>query len=48
MEELLASNMEKDRVLQYTSAGTHRDDLTFKLGEHPIKKWGLKVSKRVF
>ncbi len=48
MEELLASNLEKDRVLQYTSAGTHRDDLTFKLGEHPIKKVGSQGQQKSF
>ena len=30
MQDLLAENEAKDRVLQYTSSGTHRDDLVFR------------------
>ena len=37
-KQLLEQNLDKDRVLQYTSTGTHKDDLIFKLKEHPLKK----------
>jgi len=48
MAQLLEENLEKDRVLQYTSAGPHRDDLTFKLGDHPIKKIGSQGQQKSF
>jgi len=35
---LLEFSFEKDRILQYTSIGVHRDDLIFQLNEHPLKK----------
>ena len=48
MDELLTENESKDRVLQYTSAGTHRDDLVFHLGEHPIKRVGSQGQQKSF
>ncbi len=35
---LLNENLVKDRVLQYTNTGIHKDDLSFLLSEHPLKK----------
>ena len=37
MMSLLGSNLQKDRVLQRTSAGIHRDDLLFQLQHQPFK-----------
>ncbi|MBD0375105.1 MAG: DNA replication/repair protein RecF [Flavisolibacter sp.] len=37
MEELLQLNRQKDLVMQRTTAGTHRDDLIFNIGNHPFK-----------
>jgi DNA replication and repair protein RecF len=48
MQDLLAENEAKDRVLQYTSSGTHRDDLVFHLGEHPIKRVGSQGQQKSF
>ena len=48
MSDLLAENESKDRVLQYTSSGTHRDDLVFHLGEHPIKRVGSQGQQKSF
>lgn len=36
-EELLAGNRQKDLTLQRTTAGIHRDDLTFNLGQQSFK-----------
>jgi DNA replication and repair protein RecF len=36
---LLQENINKDRVLHYTSVGTHKDDLSFEIDGHPIKIW---------
>ncbi len=46
--ELLKSTSEKDRILQYTSAGTHRDDLVFKLGQYSIRKFGSQGQQKTF
>ena len=48
MIDLLTENESKDRVLQYTSSGTHRDDLVFHLGEHPIKRVGSQGQQKSF
>lgn len=37
MEELLAYNRQKDLIVQRSSGGIHKDDLSFKLGEQPFK-----------
>ncbi len=47
-EELLKETLEKDRVLQYTSAGVHRDDLVFEIDGHPIKKVGSQGQQKSF
>ncbi|WP_158976166.1 DNA replication/repair protein RecF [Cellulophaga sp. L1A9] len=46
--DLLEKNIEKDRALQYTSVGIHKDDLNFDLGEHPIKKFGSQGQQKSF
>lgn len=45
---LLSKNIEKDRVLQYTSVGIHKDDLNFGIGGHPIKKFGSQGQQKSF
>ncbi|WP_116107113.1 DNA replication/repair protein RecF [Lewinella sp. IMCC34191] len=37
-EELLAERSEKDRILQRTTGGIHRDDLVFVQEGHPLKR----------
>ena len=37
MQELLANNRQKDLMLQRTTGGIHRDDLTFNLGQQSFK-----------
>lgn len=48
MAGLLGQNKEKDRVLQYTSSGIHRDDLVFLLGDHPIRRVGSQGQQKSF
>lgn len=48
MKECLMSSREKDRVLQYTSSGIHKDDLKFELNEHPLKKVGSQGQQKTF
>ena len=47
-DELLRERLEKDRALQYTSVGIHRDDLSFEINEHPIKKVGSQGQQKSF
>ncbi|MGB1450983.1 MAG: DNA replication/repair protein RecF, partial [Marinirhabdus sp.] len=37
---LLANGLHRDRVLQYSAQGVHKDDLAFEIDGHPIKKFG--------
>ncbi|MCB0446813.1 MAG: DNA replication/repair protein RecF, partial [Gelidibacter sp.] len=37
---LLKENINKDKALQYTSVGIHKDDLNFEIDTFPIKKFG--------
>lgn len=46
--ELLRTQINKDRALQYTSVGIHKDDLEFNIGEHPIKKFGSQGQQKSF
>ncbi|MRH99092.1 DNA replication and repair protein RecF [Kriegella sp. EG-1] len=45
---LLEKNLEKDRALQYTSVGIHKDDLSFEIAGHPIKKFGSQGQQKSF
>lgn len=46
--DLLEKNIEKDRALQYTSVGVHKDDLSFTIAGHPIKKFGSQGQQKSF
>ena len=45
---LLNSNINKDKALQYTSVGIHKDDLIFNIEGHPIKKFGSQGQQKSF
>lgn len=45
---LLKENIEKDRILQYTSRGIHKDDLVLTLNNHPIKKEGSQGQQKTY
>ena len=45
---LLDENLEKDRILQYTSVGIHKDDLSFEIGGFPIKKFGSQGQQKSY
>lgn len=40
--------LQKDIQLQYSSAGTHKDDLYFLLSDHAIKKYGSQGQQKSF
>ena len=46
--QLLQESINKDRVLQYTSAGIHKDDLFFEIDHYPIKKFGSQGQQKSF
>jgi len=46
--ELLSQNLERDRILQYTSAGIHKDDLAFEIDGYPIKKFGSQGQQKSY
>ncbi|MDG2431269.1 DNA replication and repair protein RecF [Flavobacterium sp.] len=45
---LLEQNINKDRALQYTSVGIHKDDLSFEIDNHPIKKFGSQGQQKSY
>ena len=47
-EQLLKNSIGKDRMLQYTSSGTHKDDFEFELAGYPIKKFGSQGQKKTY
>ena len=45
---LLKESLDKDRILQYTSKGIHKDDLILTLNSHPIKKEGSQGQQKTY
>ena len=45
---LFQENINKDRALQYTSVGIHKDDLAFEIDGHLIKKFGSQGQQKSF
>ena len=48
LDVLLDKSLEKDRMLQYTSVGIHKDDLNFEIGDYPIKKFGSQGQQKSY
>ncbi len=46
--DLLEQNTDKDRALQYTSVGVHKDDLSFEISGYPIKKFGSQGQQKSY
>jgi DNA replication and repair protein RecF len=46
--DLLASSLSRDRSLQYTSTGIHRDDLELLLNNYSVKKIGSQGQQKSF
>ena len=45
---LFKERLQKDLHRQYTTAGTHKDDLVFNIGGHPVKKFGSQGQQKSF
>ena len=48
LSRLFKENLQKDLALQYSSVGTHKDDLNFEIAGHPIKKFGSQGQQKSF
>ena len=48
MLEALKKSLEKDKILQYTTSGIHKDDLSFEIDEYPIKKFGSQGQQKSY
>jgi len=46
--ELLKQTLEKDRILERTTVGIHKDDLVFSIGGMPLKKFGSQGQQKSF
>jgi len=44
----LQAHREKDRILQYTTFGIHKDDLDLMLGDHSMKKVGSQGQQKTY
>ncbi len=48
LDKLLEIYERKDAQTRYSNAGTHRDDLVFKIKDHPVKKFGSQGQQKSF
>ncbi len=47
-DDLLKESLQKDRAVQYTTQGIHKDDLIYYIGDYPIKKMGSQGQKKTY
>ena len=48
LSDLFNININKDRMLQHTSVGVHKDDLDFSINGYPVKKFGSQGQQKSF
>ena len=48
LRSLLNESVRKDLILQYTTAGIHKDDLDMKIGGYPLKKTASQGQQKTF
>ena len=48
LSDLLDQNLEKDKILQFSSVGIHKDDLNLLISGMPIKKFGSQGQQKTF
>ncbi|MFO7574633.1 MAG: DNA replication/repair protein RecF [Bacteroidales bacterium] len=46
--DLLSESRERDRYLQFTTVGIHRDDLIFKMGGYPVRQLGSQGQQKSY
>jgi DNA replication and repair protein RecF len=47
-QDLFEKHLQKDMALQYTSVGTHKDDLLFDIKNYPVKKFGSQGQQKSY
>lgn len=47
-EDLLTQSIEKDRILERTTTGIHKDELSFAIADMPLKKFGSQGQQKSF
>ena len=47
-ENMLSSALARDRAVQYTTRGIHKDDLEFLINDHPIRKFGSQGQQKSY
>lgn len=45
---LLEKNLEKDRILEYTTTGVHKDDLLLEMDGHPVRALGSQGQQKSY
>lgn len=48
LEGLLRSTLQRDRMLEYTSVGIHKDDLILEMKDYPVKSLGSQGQQKSF
>jgi len=48
LDDLLKSNLQKDRSAQYSTTGIHKDDLSFEILNYPVKKFGSQGQQKSY
>jgi len=48
MKDLFDMNIDKDRIMRYTTSGIHRDDLILEMDEFPIKEIGSQGQQKSY
>ena len=48
MEDVLLRSRERDIINQFTTAGVHRDDVIFRIGGYPLRKYGSQGQQKSF
>ncbi len=48
LKDLLKESLDRDRLLQHTTQGIHRDDFVFLINGYPIKKFGSQGQQKSF
>ena len=47
-DTLFEESLQRDKVLQFTSAGVHKDDLVFEIDGYPVKKFGSQGQQKSY
>lgn len=46
--DVLKTALEKDRIMQFTTVGIHKDELIFTIEEHPVKRFASQGQQKSF